>query len=73
MIDIFKKSKEFGFGRMVFWKSIVKEMLYFYVWFGFDGGLGYVVEDSGSWLRGDGFVREVIGGMLDVDVVVIKK
>ncbi|KAK4663265.1 Pre-mRNA-splicing factor cwf19 [Podospora pseudopauciseta] len=73
VIDTLKKSKEPGFGRMAFRKSIAKEMPYFHAWFGLDGGLGHVVEDSASWPRGDGFAREVIGGMLDADVAVIKK
>ncbi|KAK0661618.1 putative cell cycle control protein cwf19 [Cercophora samala] len=73
VIDTLKRSKEAGYGRMAFRKSIAKEMPYFHVWFGVDGGLGHVVEDGGSWPRGDGFAREVIGGMLDADVAVIKK
>ncbi|KAK0726445.1 CwfJ C-terminus 1-domain-containing protein-like protein [Apiosordaria backusii] len=73
VIDTLKKSKEPGFGRMAFRKSIAKEMPYFHVWFGLDGGLGHVVEDAGRWPRGDGFAREIIGGMLDAEPDVIKK
>ncbi|KAK4176971.1 CwfJ C-terminus 1-domain-containing protein-like protein [Triangularia setosa] len=73
VIDTLKKSKEPGFGRMAFRKSIAKEMPYFHVWFGLDGGLGHVVEDSSRWPRGDGFAREIIGGMLDAEPEVIKK
>ncbi|KAK4196570.1 putative cell cycle control protein cwf19 [Triangularia verruculosa] len=73
VIDTLKKSKEPGFGRMAFRKSIAKEMPYFHVWFGLDGGLGHVVEDSGRWPRGDGFAREIIGGMLDAEPDVIKR
>lgn len=28
---------------------MVKEMPYFHVWFGPDGGYGHVIEDEGEW------------------------
>ncbi|KAI6359401.1 hypothetical protein MCOR31_009477, partial [Pyricularia oryzae] len=49
------------------------EAPYFHVWFNLDGGLGHVVEDESSWPRGDQFAREIIGGMLDSDMDLIKK
>ncbi|KLU81168.1 cell cycle control protein cwf19 [Magnaporthiopsis poae ATCC 64411] len=71
-IDTGKKARE-GLGRAAFRKSIAKEAPYFHVWFNLDGGLGHVVEDETRWPRGDLFAREIIGGMLDSDVDVIKK
>ncbi|KAK5108413.1 hypothetical protein LTR62_008369 [Meristemomyces frigidus] len=62
-----------GFGKQAFRKSMVKEMAYFHVWFGLDGGLGHVVEDERRWPRGDLFAREVVGGMLDKGPEIIKK
>ncbi|RUS17389.1 hypothetical protein BC937DRAFT_90041 [Endogone sp. FLAS-F59071] len=32
-----------------FRRSMVKEMPYFHVWFGPDGGYGHVIEDEGEW------------------------
>lgn len=48
-------------------------MPYFHVWFELDGGMGHIVEDSDRWPRGDLFAREVFGGMLDVDIEVVKR
>ncbi|KAK3672582.1 Pre-mRNA-splicing factor cwf19 [Recurvomyces mirabilis] len=62
-----------GFGKGAFRKSMVKEMPYFHVWFGLDGGLGHVVEDAARWPRGDLFAREVVGGMLDKGPEVVKR
>ena len=58
---------------MAFRRSLAKEMPYFHVWFDLDGGLGHVVEDEQSWPRGDGFARQVLGGMLRADEGVIRR
>ena len=62
-----------GLGKLAFRRSIAKEMPYFHVWFELDGGLGHIVEDSNRWPKGDLFVREIIGGMLDLEPDVIKR
>lgn len=72
LIDTLARAKD-GMGKSAFRRCIAKEMPYFHVWFELDGGLGHIVEDSGRWPRGDLFAREIIGGMLDLDVDVIKK
>jgi len=35
--------------------------------------MGHIVEDSNQWPRGDLFAREIFGGMLDVDIEVVKR
>ncbi|EUC47447.1 hypothetical protein COCMIDRAFT_90111 [Bipolaris oryzae ATCC 44560] len=72
LVDTQKASRN-GMGRAAFRRSLAKEMPYFHVWFELDGGLGHVVEDERAWPRGDLFAREVLGGMLDVDVEVVKR
>lgn len=72
IIDTAKKARD-GLGKMAFRRSIAKEMPYFHVWFGLDGGLGHIVEDAGRWPKGDLFAREIIGGMVDCAADVIKK
>lgn len=72
VIDTGKKARE-GLGKLAFRRSIAKEMPYFHVWFGLDGGLGHIVEDSSRWPRGDLFAREILGGMLDCEPDNIKK
>ena len=72
LIDTAAKARD-GLGKMAFRRSIAKEMPYFHVWFDLEGGLGHIVENSQSWPRGDLFAREIIGGMLDCEVDVIKK
>lgn len=67
------KAARGGLGKMAFRRSLAKEMPYFHVWFDVDGGMGHVVEDAGRWPKGDLFAREVLGGMLDVDVGVVKR
>ncbi|POR32987.1 Pre-mRNA-splicing factor cwf19 [Tolypocladium paradoxum] len=62
-----------GLGRMAFRRSLAREMPYFHVWFGLDGGLGHVVEDADRWPRGDLFAREVIGGIVGAEPHVVKK
>lgn len=62
-----------GFGKQAFRKALAKEMPYFHVWFGLDGGMGHVVENERRWPKGDLFAREVLGGMLDRGPEVIKK
>ncbi len=57
---------------MAFRRSLAKEMPYFHVWFELDGGLGHVVEDEQRWPKGDLFAREVLGGMLDLGVEVVR-
>lgn len=60
-------------GRDAFRHSIAKEAPYFHVWFNLNGGLGHIVEDIGSWPKGDLFAREVLGGVLNVDPYIIRK
>jgi hypothetical protein len=72
LINTQKASRD-GLGKQAFRRSLAKEMPYFHVWFELDGGLGHVVEDERAWPRGDLFAREVLGGMLDVDVEVVKR
>ncbi|KAK5390450.1 Pre-mRNA-splicing factor cwf19 [Exophiala xenobiotica] len=73
IIDTLAKSKQAGFGRLAFRRSLAKEMPYFHVWFTLDGGIGHVVEDAERWPRGDLFAREIIGGMLGLEPDVIKR
>ncbi|KAF1833602.1 putative cell cycle control protein [Decorospora gaudefroyi] len=73
LIDTLKASRERGLAKAAFRRCLVPQMPYFHVWFQIDGGLGHVVEDQGSWPRGDLFAREVLGGMLDVEVEVVKR
>jgi hypothetical protein len=73
IIDTLKRARTDGLGRSAFRKTLAKEMPYFHVWFGIDGGLGHIVEDEDRWPRGDLFARELLGGMLDADFPVIKK
>ncbi|KAF2735198.1 hypothetical protein EJ04DRAFT_543140 [Polyplosphaeria fusca] len=72
LIDTLKNSRS-GMGKAAFRRSIAKEMPYFHVWFELDGGLGHVVEDERRWPRGDLFAREILGGMLDVGVEVVRR
>ncbi|WPG99222.1 Hypothetical protein R9X50_00203300 [Acrodontium crateriforme] len=74
IIDTLALSRRAGYGgKAAFRKALVKEMPYFHVWFSLDGGLGHVIEEPGRWPKGDLFAREVLGGMLDVDVQVVKR
>ncbi|CAO2650334.1 Nn.00g016260.m01.CDS01 [Neocucurbitaria sp. VM-36] len=72
IIDTLKASRS-GQGKQAFRRSLAKEMPYFHVWFELDGGMAHVVEDERRWPRGDLFAREVLGGMLDVGVEVVKR
>jgi hypothetical protein len=72
IIDTLKASRS-GQGKQAFRRSLAKEMPYFHVWFELDGGMGHIVEDERRWPRGDLFAREVLGGMLDVDIEVQKR
>lgn len=72
LIDTGARARE-GLGKQAFRRSLAKEMPYFHAWFSLDGGLGHVVEDANLWPRGDLFAREIIGGMLDVEMEVIKR
>lgn len=72
LIDTLAKARQ-GLGKMAFRRTLVKEMPYFHVWFEIDGGLGHVVEDAARWPKGDLFAREIIGGMLDVEMGVVKR
>ncbi len=72
LIDTASRARN-GLGKNAFRRSIAKEMPYFHVWFEMDGGLGHIVEDSNRWPKGDLFVREIIGGMLDLEPDVIKR
>ncbi|MCJ1329289.1 hypothetical protein MMC10_005968 [Thelotrema lepadinum] len=73
LIDTAAAARDRGMGRMAFRRSLAKEMPYFHVWFGLDGGLGHVVEDEKTWPKGDLFAREVLGGMLKVDGQVVRR
>lgn len=73
LIDTLKKATEGGMGKLAFRRSLVPDVPYFHVWFTLDGGLGHVVEDGARWPKGDLFAREVLGGMLDVDVSLVRK
>jgi len=73
IIDTLAKSKQAGFGRLAFRRSLAKEMPYFHVWFEMDGGIGHVVEDAERWPRGDLFAREIVGGMLGLEPDIIKR
>ena len=72
LIDTLSKARQ-GQGRMAFRRALAKEMPYFHVWFEIDGGLGHIVEDAGRWPKGDLFAREIVGGMLDVPIDVVKR
>ncbi|KAH7388843.1 CwfJ C-terminus 1-domain-containing protein-like protein [Pyrenochaeta sp. MPI-SDFR-AT-0127] len=72
IIDTLKASRS-GQGKQAFRRSLAKEMPYFHVWFELDGGMAHIVEDERTWPRGDLFAREVLGGMLDVEVEVVKR
>lgn len=72
LIDNLKASKS-GLGRQAFRKSLAKEIPYFRVWFELDKGMGHIVGDSNQWPRGDLFARKIFGGMLDVDIEVVKR
>ena len=72
LIDTLSKARQ-GLGRMAFRRTLAKEMPYFHVWFELDGGFGHIVEDSNRWPKGDLFAREILGGMLDVGIDVVKR
>jgi hypothetical protein len=72
IIDTLKASRN-GLGKQAFRRSLAKEMPYFHVWFELDGGMGHIVEDERRWPKGDLFAREVLGGMLDVEIEVQKR
>ena len=72
VIDTLTLSRE-KYGKAAFSKSLPKEMPYFHVWTTLDGGLGHVVEDERRWPKGDGFAREVLGGMLDRGPEVVRR
>ena len=69
LIDTLSAAKK-GLGKNAFRRSLVKQAPYFHVWFELDGGSGHIVEEG--WPGGDRFAREVLGGMLGVDVGVVR-
>ncbi|KAF2786923.1 hypothetical protein K505DRAFT_379935 [Melanomma pulvis-pyrius CBS 109.77] len=73
IIDTLKAAKSGGQGKSAFRRNLAKEMPYFHVWFELDGGMGHVVEDERKWPRGDLFAREVLGGMLDRDIEIVRR
>lgn len=72
IIDTLKAARN-GLGKSAFRRSLAKEMPYFHVWFELDGGMAHIVEDERTWPNGDLFAREVLGGMLDVGIEVVKR
>ncbi|CAZ84540.1 unnamed protein product [Tuber melanosporum] len=72
IIDTLAKARS-GLGKTAFRRSLVKEMPYFHVWFEINGGMGHVIEDANRWPKGDLFVRELVGGMLECPPDVIKR
>lgn len=73
IIDTLARARRDGLGKSAFRRSLVKEMPYFHVWFELDGGMGHVIEDENKWPRGDLFARELLGGMLDLPIDVVKR
>ncbi|RPA89905.1 hypothetical protein L873DRAFT_1720007 [Choiromyces venosus 120613-1] len=73
IIDTLSKARSGGLGKMAFRRSLIKEMPYFHVWFEIDGGMGHIIEDANRWPKGDLFVRELVGGMLECPPDVIKR
>lgn len=73
IIDTLALVQKPGYGKAAFRKAMVKEMPYFHVFYTLDGGMGHVIEDERRWPKGDLFAREIIGGMLDKGIEVIKK
>lgn len=73
LIDTLSRARKEGLGKQAFRRSFVKQMPYFHVWLEIDGGLGHIIEDENRWPKGDLFAREVLGGMLDVGMEVVKR
>lgn len=75
IIDTRKKAEEMDaeYAKFAFRTSIAKEAPYFHVWLNINGGMGHIVENTSKWPSGDRFAREVIGGMLQVDPILIRK
>lgn len=75
VIDTRKKAEEMEpeYAKYAFRVSIAKEAPYFHVWLNINGGMGHIVENTSKWPPGDRFAREVIGGMLQADPVLIRK
>ncbi|PWW74462.1 hypothetical protein C7212DRAFT_358926 [Tuber magnatum] len=72
IIDTLAKARS-GLGKLAFRRSLIKEMPYFHIWFEIDGGMGHIIEDANRWPKGDLFVRELVGGMLECPPDVIKR
>ncbi|KAF2706901.1 cell cycle control protein cwf19 [Pleomassaria siparia CBS 279.74] len=72
IIDTQKAAKG-GQGKSAFRRNLAKEMPYFHVWFELNGGMGHIVEDESRWPRGDLFAREILGGMLDRDIEIVRR
>lgn len=73
IIDTLALVQRAGYGKAAFRKAMVKEMPYFHVFYSLDGGMGHVIEDERRWPKGDLFAREIIGGMLDKGLEIIKR
>ena len=73
IIDTLAYSQKPGYGKQAFRKAMPKELPYFHVFLTLDGGMGHVVEDERRWPKGDMFAREIVGGMLDRPLEVVKK
>ena len=73
LIDTLALSRQPRYGKQAWRKAMAREMPYFHVFFSLDGGLGHVVEDERLWPKGDLFAREVLGGVLDVGMEVVKR
>ncbi|KAI9297135.1 CWF19-like 2, cell cycle control, isoform CRA_b [Neoconidiobolus thromboides FSU 785] len=54
-----------------FRKSMTSNLPYFHVWFHPDGGLGHIIEESEKFKSY--FGKEIIAGMLDLDISLWRK
>ncbi|ORZ31661.1 CwfJ C-terminus 1-domain-containing protein-like protein [Catenaria anguillulae PL171] len=55
-----------------FRRCMVPNLPYVHVWYDLDGGHGHVIEERGRGMH-EGFVREVIGGAMDIDPALYRR